>query len=540
MLNILDEDIVVKIANHLWALNLLGVALILTSLIFYLGIVPLSKSKLFRSWSQPKRIKLLLWGLFIFGFLLYSALELSLYYALGSPMRDVGIFSQAIWHLSRFEAPASTLRGLSNLWGDHFHPIITLITPLYWLKSDVRWLFIVQAAVVSAGVFPIFAIARDRLKSNFSGFAFAFSWLFFIGVQQAIRFGFYPETLAITFLAFAIYFLFQKRIWPYFLFIILALGCKENISLHVLFLGIWTLIFTKERWMGIITILLGLAWFEVIVGFLIPHLANGPYYYFRYQELGNTPLGALKTIILHPIYTLKIAFGPGKVDTWLYYFVPFGLLPIFATFLLVLIPVMAEKFLSTDPKFWSIGYEYGASATTFLACSAILGAANILNLNFIKKIRLPENLKAAYIGLFLVILTIIFSFKNPTDPMSRLFDRNFWRFHFPADYEQAIQLIPADKSLTAQMTLGTALANRQEIYWWSDYPEQKRGDYLLLSCDYATFPYTRVEHLQRIRDVLSAGDYGVKYSQGDILLLERGLKSGEALSLEIKNCLKGD
>ena len=524
-----------KISNNLWVIEVLSLAIIISTAIFYLFLIPLRSTKNWPKLHQSPTIKIILWGLFFLGLFIYGFLQLSIFYNLGSPMRDVAIFDQAIWHLSRFEAPASTLRGIPNLWGDHFHPILVLITPLYWLKSDVRWLFVLQAAVVSAGIFPIFAIARDKLKSNFAGLAFAFSWLFFLGVQHAIRFGFYPETLAITFLAFAIYFLFKKKIWQYFLFIFLALACKENISLYIVFLGLWAFFWPKARLVGLLTLILGLTWFKLTVGFLIPHLAGAAYQYFRYEALGNSPLAVLKTIIFHPIYTLKIAFSPGKFANWLAYFVPFGFLSLFSSFLFVLIPVMAEKFLSTDPKFWVMGYHYGASAVTFLVVSAILASSNILNLSLIKKIRLPKSLKAAYIGLFLVVLSLFFSFNKSENPFYAFGDKDFWQFHFPANYHEAIKLIPPDKSLTAQMTLGTALAHRQEIYWWSDYPEQKKGDFILLSTKYSTFPYSIEQHRQRIKDLLANGEYGIRYSSGDIILLEKDLKESKPLSEEFKS-----
>ena len=528
----------IKFENYLWVFEVLGLALIIASLVFYLVLIPLSRSKVWPKLGSPQNIRRMLWGLFFGGFLIYSALQLSIYYTLGSPMRDVSIFDQAIWHLSRFQLPASTIREMANLWGDHFHPIILLIVPFYWLKSDVRWLFIIQAAVVSAGVFPIFGIARDKLKSNFAGLCFAFSWLFYLGIQHAIRFGFYPETLAITFLAFALSYFFQKKIIWYFIFVILALVCKENISLYIAFLGIWILIFTRQRWLGLATIILGLAWFKLIIGFLMPHFAGFPYYYFRYEQLGDTPFTALKTIIRHPKYTLRIAFSPEiKITSWLYYFTPFAFLPIFSSFVLVLIPVMAEKFLSTDPQFWTMGYHYGASAATFLVVTAILALSNILNLKQIKRIKLPDKLKPSYIGLILVVLALIITFRNPTDPFYRFFDKNLMKFSFPDNYQKAIALIPQDKSLTAQMTLGTALAHRKEIYWWSDYPNQKKGDFILLSCNYATFPYDQKTHLERIRALISGNEYGIRFSEGDIILLEKGLKENYPLSDELKNCL---
>lgn len=529
-----------KIEKFLWVFNVLGSALIITSILFYLVAIPLYRSKFWPVLQRPKIVKYLLWGLFFIGFIIYSTLQLSNFYTLGAPMRDISIFDQAIWHLSHFEAPGSILRGMTNLWGDHFHPVIVLIAPFYWLKSDVRWLFIIQAAVVSAGVFPIFAIARDKLKSNFAGFAFAFSWLFFIGIQHAVRFGFYPETLAITFLAYAIHFIFKNRVGWYFVFVMLTLSCKENISLYIVFLGIWILLFTRQRWVGVITTIIGLAWFKLIIGFLIPQIAGFPYYYFRYEQFGDNFFQVIKTVILHPKYTLRIAFTPEiKIISWLYYFVPFAFLPIFSSFAFVLIPVMAEKFLSTDSQFWTMGYHYGASAVTFLIISVILALTNILNLNLVKKIKIPDNLKIVYISLILVVLTIIFSFRNSTDPFYRFFNRDFLKFHFPENYQRAIKLIPTDKSLTAQMTLGTALAHRMEIYWWSPYPEQKKGDFIFLSQSYSTFPYSAEEHRQKLNDLIKSGEYGVRYSEGDIIILEKGLKENQPLSLEIKKYLEG-
>jgi len=50
----------------------------------------------------------------------------------------LAIYDQAIWHLSRFERPASSIRGLPSVFGDHFHPIIALFAPLFWVAPSAR------------------------------------------------------------------------------------------------------------------------------------------------------------------------------------------------------------------------------------------------------------------------------------------------------------------------------------------------------------------------------------------------------------------
>lgn len=53
----------------------------------------------------------------------------------GSSAFDLGIFDQAVWHLSRFEAPASTISGFTNILGDHFHPVTASCT---WIRRSSR------------------------------------------------------------------------------------------------------------------------------------------------------------------------------------------------------------------------------------------------------------------------------------------------------------------------------------------------------------------------------------------------------------------
>jgi len=46
---------------------------------------------------------------------------------------DLAIFDNALWHYSRFETPVSPIKGLPNVLGDHFHPIVVVLAPLYWI-----------------------------------------------------------------------------------------------------------------------------------------------------------------------------------------------------------------------------------------------------------------------------------------------------------------------------------------------------------------------------------------------------------------------
>jgi uncharacterized membrane protein len=48
---------------------------------------------------------------------------------------DLGIFDQVVRSYAHFQAPIVSLKGDDfNIFGDHFHPILALLAPLYWVS----------------------------------------------------------------------------------------------------------------------------------------------------------------------------------------------------------------------------------------------------------------------------------------------------------------------------------------------------------------------------------------------------------------------
>lgn len=69
--------------------------------------------------------------IFIISVIVYSTISILRHIHFGSAGYDLTIFDQAVHNYSRFQAPASSFRGFENLLGDHFHPILALLAPLY-------------------------------------------------------------------------------------------------------------------------------------------------------------------------------------------------------------------------------------------------------------------------------------------------------------------------------------------------------------------------------------------------------------------------
>ena len=68
---------------------------------------------------------------------------------------DLGIFDQVVHAYSRFEAPIVPLKAPGyNLLGDHFHPILVLWAPLYWIWEDPRMLLLAQELLLALSSIP--------------------------------------------------------------------------------------------------------------------------------------------------------------------------------------------------------------------------------------------------------------------------------------------------------------------------------------------------------------------------------------------------
>ena len=75
-----------------------------------------------------------------------------------TPSWDLAIFTQMAQAYSHFSVPIVPIKGPDfNLWGDHFHPILVLLGPVYALFPSPTTLLVVQNAMVA---FASFAIVR--------------------------------------------------------------------------------------------------------------------------------------------------------------------------------------------------------------------------------------------------------------------------------------------------------------------------------------------------------------------------------------------
>lgn len=184
--------------------------------------------------------------LFLIAASVYSFLSIYRHTHFRSNGYDLGIFDQTIWGYSHLQIISNTVRQVPNLLGDHFHPILVLLAPLYWIWDDVRIILLAQSFLVASVVIPIYLWGKSRI-GKFPSLVIGCCYLAFWGVIAAITYDFHEVAFAAPLLAWTIYGLIEKNNRIYWIAGILLLLTKENMALTFAATGLYALIFQK-RW----------------------------------------------------------------------------------------------------------------------------------------------------------------------------------------------------------------------------------------------------------------------------------------------------
>ncbi|NBP25940.1 MAG: DUF2079 domain-containing protein, partial [Proteobacteria bacterium] len=213
-----------------------------------------------------------------------------------SNLFDLGIFDQTLWLIAHDAPPIATTLGFHML-GDHASVILWPLALLYRIAPSVEWLFGVQALALALGSIPLRAMARERGIGLLWTRTLTLSYLLYPAIFNAALFDFHPEVIAVPALLWAARAGLQGRALPMLAWLALALACKEVLGLTVLFFGVW-LFLEGRRSLGASAVLLGLGWFLLAAGWMIPAFSGrGPAGLVRYGYLGSSA----REILLHAI-----------------------------------------------------------------------------------------------------------------------------------------------------------------------------------------------------------------------------------------------
>ena len=219
---------------------------------------------------------------FVLAAVLYSVYGISRVNTYLTSGYDLGIFDQAVRHYAHFQAPIVTLKGDGyTIWADHFHPIIALWAPLYWIWDNIRVLVIGQAVVVASAAFPLWRFLRRHVTRTPWAKLFLAGALLGWPIQCLIDFDVHEIAFAFPLMAWIIDALDRRDDKTLIVCSALLLLVREDMGVIVALIGLlrWGSSPREDdnrRWIiSIGMILAGITTFILTTTVIIPHFSGG-------------------------------------------------------------------------------------------------------------------------------------------------------------------------------------------------------------------------------------------------------------------------
>ena len=349
---------------------------------------------------------------------------------------DTAIFAELAKAYASFSAPIVPIKGDDfNLLGDHFHPILVLLAPVWWVWPSGLALLWTQAALFAASAVPLTRLAIERLGTGW-GIAAGLGYALGFGMQAAQDVGFHEIAFGVPLMALSLTALLRGRDRAAILWAAPLVFVKEDLGLTVLALAavIWWTRPAARRWAA------GLAawaavWFVLATFVILPALnpLGG------YDYTGN--IGSIWQVFV-------------PLDKWitvLMLALTAGLLGLRSPLILVMLPTLAWRFTGNVEFYWTWYWHYNAILMP-IALAALLDVA--------PRVRWWHRRVAVAAS---VAVTLVLAGAMPLASLLRpsTWDTT-WR---AAPAERAIAAVPAGASVGTDITLMARLVPDHDVQW---------------------------------------------------------------------------
>ncbi len=473
--------------------------------------------------------RVLIISLFLFG-TLYSILSLINHYNFRTFAMDLGIYTNALYDYINFQWNDSTVfkEIPQNLLADHFDLYLIIFSP-FSLIFGTYTLLIIQIFFLlfgSIGVYMFFN--AKKYANNIANYAVLY-YLLFYGIYSALSFDYHSNVVAASIIPWFFYFVDRRKFWQSFLVLVAIIISKENTSFWVFFICAGLLFDYKHdkqtRNFLMAAGVFSLIYFITIINFVMPALSpSGTYPHFNYSVLGEGPVDALIFLITHPIESLKLLFvnhtnhiNGDYVKLELHIFLlSSGLFLLFRKpqYILMLIPIFAQKLFHDKITMWSISGQYSIE---FLP---------ILTIGIFKIIAEIKNSKLATILSVVVVLLAGSTTMRLMDNTTFYTDKTRYRFYQEAHYKRNYNVksvhlnlssIPEDAVVSVQSPFLPHLSLRDNIY---TFPIIKDSEYIVISFNEVPYPMDENDFMAKYKELVESEEW-VEILNDEIIIFHK-------------------
>ena len=408
-------------------------------------------------------------ALSIVFFLFVSIWTVSRVNSFCTPSFDFGIFSQMFYNMKESGLPMTTVErdGLLSHFDVHMSPIYYLMLPFYCIVPTPATLQVLQAAVITSAVIPLWLIGRNRGLSSLQRMLLCTILLLYPAFSGATSYDIHENCFLTPLLLWLLYGIDKKNIPITAVAAVLTLTVKEDAAVYVGIVAVYLLLrtalrFQKGDWWGIIaggSMLIGaLAYFFAVTGYLAENgdgVMTYRYDNFIYDDSGSL-ITVIKAVLMNPMKALFECVDEEKLKFIAQTMVPLLGLPLltrrFERYIL-LIPYVLINLMSDYQYQHDIMFQYTFGST---ACLLYLVAVNLADLK-IAWMRLAA-LAAA--------VAVCFGFFNSLIvPVAKTYPEYCEKYAgYYDEVRQVLDTVPEGASVTATTFYTTYLSQREVLY----------------------------------------------------------------------------
>lgn len=383
---------------------------------------------------------------------LYATLAILRHRRLTPTSWDNAIFEQALRGYADLGWPIVDIKGPGfNLLGDHFHPVVALLAPVYRIVPAPETLLVAQAVLLALSVHVVTSLAVRHLGPWFGlGLGVAYGLSF--GLASAVAAQFHEVAFGAPLLALAGAAYVERRWRAVVLWTLPLLLVKEDLGLTVAMVGL-VLWLTGERRRGLLLAAVGVVGAALVVLVVLPAFNPAGVYDYTSNAGGDAGVAlTLFTGVERKLLTVLVTFGVT------------GLAALFSRWSLLVLPTFAWRFVGDVEFYWGTDWHYSLLLMPIVFVAAVDAMAR------------HRELRWATVPALVVTAVMLVG-----SPLASLADRDTWR-EGPREAAAAevIAQLPDDASVVTDIGLITHLGTERTVYWIGTAGDEVSPDHVLL------------------------------------------------------------
>ena len=485
--------------------------------------------------------------------ILYTVFSLTQWHRWEVPSWDNAIFTQLLQSYAAGQPPVVNIKGHGfNLLGDHFHPLLAVLAPVYWAFPSALTLMIIQDVLLGISV-GIVTWCATRALSPAPATAIGVAYGLSFGLQGAVAVQFHEISLAVPLLALGLCALRERRWLAAALWSAPVALVKEDLGMTVAALG--AVMFAhafrpaarvsgrllnrvyepaaghgpgaraassaeefstalsrtaqQPAMLGAVLMLWGVGLSLLAVWVVLPGL--NPNDSFAYADKLD-----VAGILRDPAGAVISLFVPEqKLGTWLLALVAGAVIAVRSPLVLITLPTLAWRMLSPNHGYWGSGWHYNAVIMPIIFIALVDAVVRLRAAG--ADARLPRLLATIGPWVALVVALVVAT----QQPLSQLVTGEAWREDPRAGIKHAtVQAVPQGASVATDLTLINALVSKADVHWIGN-PGDPAPEYVVIDREGGTWGEGPPQNVPEYAAELYGARYVTVRDEGNIVLLER-------------------